>query len=578
MTSSRSRSRTRRRAASHIPVRVAHTVLGAAAAVLWLVLPGMTTATDPSVAITRPGPSASAASAAPEEDETSPADLVLPVLAVGAAGAFAGYAYVRRRRRARTRTTPAAPPASPGTGSTGSAPGAVLPPRPYEPSLAELDRQAAAALVAADDCVRAAREELGFAARQFDAGELETYERAVREAEAELAAALRMRQRYDDGVPAEEAARRHALAGIVGRCAEAGRRLDAQAAGFDALRALEGGTGAASAVAEGRFRELTARTAEVEATLTGLGERYAPAATGDVVGYLEQAKDRLVFATSRLNLARQAADLGKEADAAARLRAAEGAIAQAGVFVDAVGRLTAELGRAGELLAPALTGAEAELSAVRAVLPPAREGREAGDAGMGAMAGAAPAPQDTAPPEVPGAPDVPPGELRSRVLHADAVLDSVRQEVTGGRPYDPLAVLRRVVAALAPVATGRAGVLAAAARLTAGSAVAGAEAFVATHRGAVGAAPRTLLAAARDLLDADGPSGARGLPALVRADALARRSRDLAEQDVRLHGTPSADTAGDPDAGAAGAVLGGILLSGGTPPRFGGPQTRARLG
>ncbi|MFE2260406.1 hypothetical protein [Streptomyces griseosporeus] len=577
MTSSRSRSRTRRRAASHIPVRVAHTALGAAAAVLWLVLPGMTTATDPSVAITRPGPSASAASAAPDEDETSPADLVLPVLAVGAAGAFAGYAYVRRRRRARTRTTPAAPPPSPGTGSTA---GAVLPPRPYEPSLGELDRQAAAALVAADDCVRAAREELGFAARQFGAGALEPYERAVREAAAELAAALRMRQRYDDGVPAEEAARRHALAGIVGRCAEAGRRLDAQAAGFDALRALEGGTGAASAVAETRFRELTGRTAEVEATLTGLGERYAPTATADVVGYLEQAKDRLVFATSRLNLARQAADLGKEADAAARLRAAEGAIAQAGVFVDAVGRLAAELGRAGDLLAPALTGAEAELSAVRAVLPPARESREAGDAGMGAMAGAAPAPQDTAPQDTapPGAPDVPPGELRSRVLHADAVLASVRQEVTGGRPYDPLAALRRVVAALAPVATGRAGVLTAAARLTAGSSVAGAEAFVATHRGAVGAAARTLLAAARDLLDTDGTSGAFGLPALVRADALARRARDLAEQDVRLHGTPSADTAGDLDAGAAGAVLGGILLPGGTPPRFGGPQTRARLG
>ncbi|MFF9621654.1 hypothetical protein [Streptomyces griseosporeus] len=573
MTSSRSRSRTRRRAASHISVRVAHAVLGAAAAVMWLVLPGMTTATDPSVAITRPGPAASAASAAPEEDETSPADLVLPVLAVGAAGAFAGYAYVRRRRRARTRTTPAARPASGGTGGTGGT-GAVLLPRPYEPALPELDRQAAAALVAADDCVRAAREELGFAARQFGAGALEPYERAVREADAELAAALRMRQRYDDGVPAEEAARRHALAGIVGRCAEAGRRLDADAAGFDALRALEEETGAALEVAEARFRELTGRTAEAGATLTEVGERYAAAATADVVGYLEQAKDRLVFATARLNLARQAADLGKAADAVARLRAAEGAIAQAAVFVDGVERLAAELSRAEQLLAPALTGAEAELAAVRAVLPPAREGEEPGDAGMGAMAGAVPAPPDTAPP---GAPDVPPGELRSRALHADAVLASVRQEVTGGRPYDPLAALRRVVAALAPVATGRAGVLTAAARLTAGSAVAGAEGFVATHRGAVGATARTLLAAARELLDAEGPSGASAPSALVRADALARRARDLAEQDVRLHGTPSADTAEDPEAGAAGAMLGGILLPGGTPPRFGGPHTRARL-
>jgi hypothetical protein len=532
---------------------------------VWLVLPAMTTAAGPPVAITRPGPAASATTtAAPQEDGTHTADLVLPLIAAGAAGVLGAYAFVRRTRRARARTTPAA--AHPA--------GGVLPPRPYRPGLGEIDRQAGAALVEADDCVRASREELAFAEARFGAEAVEPYARAVRAAEAELMSALRMRQRYDEGVAADEPARRQALTGIVGRCAEAGRRLDAEAAGFDALRALERGTGAALGVAETRFRELTGRTTAAGTTLAALAERYAPAASAAVVGHLEQARDRLVFATGRLNRARQAADLGDSAGAVAQLRAAEGAVAQAGLLVDGVERLAADLAAAEKLVGAALTGAETELAAVRAVLPPTGEGGGPPDAG--AAAGEVP---DTRKPVSEGAAtvaarlDLAPGELRSRVLHADAVLSSVRQEVTGGRPWDPLGALRRIVAAVAPVAGGRTGVLTAAARLTAGSATAAADDVVATHRGVVGATARTRLAAARELL------GAADLTGLVRADGLARQARELAEQDIRVHGTPAAG-AGDPagqEPGAAGAVLGGILPAGGTPARFGGPATRARL-
>ncbi|MCF4140169.1 hypothetical protein L1856_30080 [Streptomyces sp. Tue 6430] len=60
---------------------------------------------------------------------------------------------------------------------------------------------------------------------------------------------------------------------------------------------------------------------------------YAATASASVVGYAEQAKDRLVFATLRLNLARQADDSDRPAEAARHLRAAEGAIAQAAVLV-----------------------------------------------------------------------------------------------------------------------------------------------------------------------------------------------------------------------------------------------------
>ncbi|MER5217565.1 hypothetical protein ABT063_45380 [Streptomyces sp. NPDC002838] len=556
MTPSSIRGRPRR-AASHICVRVALAVLGGAVGVAWLVLPGMTISTDTPVAIHGAGPTASASAAAQEDEETSAADLVLPLVVVAAAVALAGYGYIRRTRRARTRTTP---------GGTLAAP-----PAGWTPPLTDLDDQSRAFLTEADDWIRTSREELGFAEARFGAEAAAPFTQAVQAAESELTAAFRIRRQYEAGVPTDETSRRQALTGIVGRCQESGRRLDAEAPAFDQLRALEREIDEALTVAEERFRDLTGRTATTEATLTNLARLYAPSATAPVTGYFEQAKDRLLFATVHLNQARQKADLDDAEEAAGHLRAAEGGIAQAAVFVDGIDRLAAELRFAAELVPAALTGAEAELWEVRGVLPAAEEWAQPADAGMGAVAGAVP---EAGPGAVPDSAllGIPVGELRSRVLHADAVLASVRQELTGGRPYDPLAVLSRVVEALAPATTGRSGALPAAARLTAGSATAAADAFITTHRGEVGADARIRFAAAnQDLLDAT------TLTDLVRAHTLARHAHDLAEQDVRVHGTP---IAGRPEHalanGAGGAVAGGVLLSGGRPASFGGPRTRNR--
>ncbi|MFC9908720.1 hypothetical protein [Streptomyces sp. NPDC127197] len=519
MTSSRFRGRPRQ-AGPPTGARLAQAVLGGAIAVMWLCL--LVPATDTG-ARGGPGPGA----VAQEGDGTYTADLVLPLIAAVTAVALAAYGYVRRTRRTRTRTTP----------------GGALPGPPPQPTLARFDLQSRAALVEADDCVRTSREELAFAGTRFDAADAEPFGRALREAEAELSAAFRMRQRYDDGVPGEESARRQVLAGIVGRCAEAGRRLDTEAAGFDVLRGLELGIGAALEVAEARFRELAGRTGTTEAILGDLAERYPSGATASVVGYVEQAKDRLVFATVRLNQSRQQADLGNADLAAAHLRAAEGAITQAAVFVDGVDRLAQELTTAAGLVPGALTGAEAELAGVREWLR--------GERGGG------------------GGPDVPVGEVRARLARADIVLAAVREELTAG-PYDPLDALRRIAEAVTPLAAGRAGVIPAAALLVARSSTRAAADFVSTHRGAVGATARTRLAAAEALL-ADGDH--------LAADARAGEARHLAEQDVRAHGTPYAG-AGAHAISVGGAVLGGILLGGdpdgGPPASFGGPRTRAR--
>ncbi|WP_189302005.1 hypothetical protein [Streptomyces cinerochromogenes] len=531
MTSSLERGRPRRASPPHIRARVAHAVLGALVGAGWLVLPVMTVADHDPVPV--------ASASAPQEDGTSAADLVLPLVAGVAAVSLAGYGYLRRTRRARTRTTPGTVPAHPAV-----------------PAPADSERQARAALRLADDCVRTSGEELSFVRELFPEKQTEPFTHALRAAETELSAAFAIWRRYEEGVPEEASARRQALVGVIGRCAEAGRRLDAEAEALDRLRGLgeeqeggERGVAAALVVAEERFRELAARAVTAQGILADLRERYPPSAVGPVSGYVEQAKDRLVFATLRLNEARQAVDAGEPRRAARRLRAGEGAVVQAGVLVGGVERLAARLREAAGLVPAALTGAEAELAAVR---------------------------NGTGTSLTTGAP-------HPRLSYADGVLAAVREELTEG-PYDPLDALRRITrAAERPAGAARSGVLDTAALLVARSSVAGAEEYVAVHRGAVGTEARALLAeAVREL----------GAGDTARADAVAREARDRAERDVRSYGTPRTEAHA---AGLTGALLGGILLPDAPeardapeapdvreapepdrPAAFGGPRTRAR--
>ncbi|MFE1287533.1 hypothetical protein [Streptomyces sp. NPDC058751] len=522
MTSPLSRSRSRR-VPSHIAVRVAHAVLGGLVATGWLVLPlAWAGAEAPAPGARDAGVTARPAEAA--QDGTT-GDLVPPLLAVGAAGALAVYGYGRRRRRTATRTTPGG--------------GRELTP------LDELDRQARRLLVETDDCVRVGAEETALAADRSAADALEPYVYDLRQAEAGLAAAFRLRQRLDEADAAGQDlaeggdGRREALEEIITRCQDAGRLLDTAAAGFDRVRALERNAVAALESAEGRFREVAARIRAAEATLADLHERYAPAASLPVAGDAEQAKDRLLFTTSHLNQARQYADRGDGAKAAAHLRAAEGALTQASDLANGVERLAAELDSAAAGLPGAVEAAEAARNAARALPPEARAG------------------------------------LVGRLGHAEAVLSAVRHETAAG-PHDPLDALRRVAEAAAGLAGTGAGDVPDGrghALVPARSALAGAACFIGTHRGAVGGEARTRLAEARRLL---GP-GSVPLSEVLRADDLAREARRLAERDVRAYGNPSGGRGG---AGAGGAVLGGILLSDGEggPTSYGGPRTRGRRG
>jgi hypothetical protein len=468
---------------------------------------------------------------------TSPGDLVLPLIAVVAAVAVAAYASVRRRLRARTRTTP----------------GGIL---PTVVPLDELDRQSRESLVEADDSVRTSREELGWARRGSGDDAVRACAEGVEFAASELTEAFRVRQRFDDG----EGAARALLEEVLQHCGAAGRRLDAEAPGFDGTRALERTVREALERAEARLRELAERIPDADGTLTALRTRYALPAYLPVVGHDEQAKDRLVFATAALHRARQALEGGEADDAVALLRAAEAALDQAATFTDGMARLAADLATATGLLPTALRDTERDLASARGLL----------------------------------------GTRTARAVAAtESVVEQVRAEVDGEGPYDPMGALRRIEQAAAGLdralhrVPGASSALRRLERalLVARSTVDAAADHVTTHRGAVGWEARTRLAeaerrlrGARNTDTPPVPSPAEALADAREADALARQARQLAERDVRAYGTPYGE-----GLWTGGAVLGGILLAAprrhgeprghpgdGGPASFGGPATRGR--
>ncbi|MGW7077416.1 TPM domain-containing protein [Streptomyces sp. NPDC054866] len=523
----------------------------------------------PTPAIT-PGAADPGGSGSDSGGETATGDLVLPIVVVGGAGALAAVAYSRRKRRTTTRTTPGG--GGWGKGAAGAAP----------TPLPELDKRSKQLLVETDDAIRTSAEELGFATAQFGDEAVRPFTDALAYARSELTTAFKLRQQLDDAYPEDDATKRTMLDEIVARCTEASRRLDAEAAGFDQLRALERDVTGALDHAEQVFREVTGRTTAAETTLGKIREQYAPSASAPVLGHVEQAKDRLLFATTHLNEARQAIDAGDNGKAAVHLRAAEGAVDQAGTFVDAVDRLADELAQAAEKLPAALTETETDLAEARGLLE-------------GTAAGASTA------------------DLHGRIARAETVVAEVRKKMAAG-PHDPIDALRRVEEAdtvldesLAgarerEVTRQRAATLLGQALLTARSAVGTAADFIDTHRGGVGSEARTRLAEAqRHLSGAEAAKDTDASAALAeaqQADAQARQAHQLAERDVRGYGNPYGGGGGR-GGGMGGAVLGGIILGelfggggrgmggggfggggfgGGGPGSFGGGGTRGRMG
>lgn len=487
----------------------------------------------------------------------------IPVILVGAGAlVVGGYAYTRARRR-RSETV-----------------------EPSGMTLEQLDARASGLLVETDDAVKTSEQELGFAIAQFGEEAAAPFGKALQDAKADLTASFRLRQQLDDAFAEDDPTRRRMLEEIITRCERANESLDAQADAFDRLRALEQNAPEVLAEVERHAAELGPRTAALPAALDELRAKYADSALGPVADNDEQAKERLDFVRTTADDAHRRLDADDRAGAAVAVLAAQEAVGQARQLIDAVDRLGTDLDQATTGLRASVQETAQDLSEAKAML------------GGGSQS-----------------PD-----LAGRVAAAQHALNSVQQELAGGR-FDPLAATKRIEQAHAALSAALQGVRDEQARqqrarsvldqtmLAARSEIAATQDFITTRRGGVGSQARTRLAEAQRHLEQATVLAERGdaeaaLRAAEHARRLAGEASELARGDVgSMLGQGGQLGGGSQGGGLAGAILGGILIdsmlggrrgggmfgggfggSGGRgggfrgPGSFGGQGTRARRG
>jgi uncharacterized membrane protein YgcG len=328
-------------------------------------------------------------------------------------------------------------------------------------SLETLNRNANRALLAADEALKDAHNDVDFAAAQWGDEEVGPYRAAVSGADAELKAAFGLRQRLDDSEPETPAQREQMLREILARTASITTALDAQEQRFDQLRDLEQSAPEQLAALSGPIESLRARRRTAGPLVDRMTGRYAPSALASIAGNLAETDKALESAAGEADRGRGLVDTQRP-QAVVALRRAQTGLAQATQLLDAIERLAQRLDEAAAQLPGELDAAAADVAAARAAverakaLPP--EPRPASPAAASpAVASPSPAappaatyPSSPPPVAAPAAPmpatSGPPADPLSALATAEAQLAQARA-AAAATPLDPLEAIRLATAA-----------------------------------------------------------------------------------------------------------------------------------
>lgn len=453
-------------------------------------------------------------------------------IAAAAVAAGGGIAYVVSRRRKAA-----------GGGGSMSPTGTQAPPATIE----ELRTQAGNALVAADDAVRAADEELSYAQAQFGLSATDAFTKALEGARAHLARSFELRKILDDSVPETEAQQRQMYTEIIDRCGRAIGEIKAQEQTFAERRGIEANLPASIAETAQRADETQQAITAANTLLVTLHATYPPSALTSVSEAPAQAERLLAAGRTALDQARASQEAGQQSTAVEQVRIAQGSIAQAG-------QLAAQVTGARERLAGAASELQTAIASISSDLVDAQR----------------------------LAAQVPAATLQPLVADAEAAVAEGRAASGPTATGDPLAALDHLAraeaaidAALAPArareendSRARASLGSRLARL--GSQVDAVTSYITTHRGAVGSSARTALAeasrhlAAATAVQATDPQAA--LSEVAAGEPLVAQAQALAEADVRSSqdswGSGGGRGSGNGGIDVGSLILGGILLGG----------------
>lgn len=404
--------------------------------------------------------------------------------------------------------------------------------------LPELARQAGVALVQTDDAVRTSEQELSFAVAQYGADATTPFRGSIDAAKAKLTEAFTLKQQLDDHIEDTEQQKRDWNARIIALCDEADDALDAQAASFAELRAIEAKAPETLATIRTEAGSTSARLPGTGQRLDAARARLAPSALEPVADNVREAEGLLVFASERFAEADTDIAAQRSGEAAVGIRAAETAVDQAVSLLDAVDRHLEQLDHAEQTIPGLLSELDADVAAARA----------RGERG---------------------------GDLAAAVAAAETVASDVRAARSSGAPSDPIATLDRLTTAEASIesataevreadeAARRAASLLGSVLVSARAKVSAAEDFISSRRGAITEEARTRLATAgQSLVRAEqlAPTDpASALENAQRAESLAADAMRAAQVDVTSYSSPRMSTGSGIGDATAGAVIGNIL-------------------
>ena len=503
--------------------------------------------TAPTEAPIVPGPAVTPGPADPGTDGDGGGIGLGTILALALVGG-GGYLLYRRWRDSR-----------PGVAGAPARPAGAAAPVPGALTGEALARQANALLIATDERIRDARQEVDFAEAQYGRDEVTDLRAAVANAQEELRDAFTVRQRLDDHVPEDDATRDGMQRDIVERTTRAQATLDRETDRIRQLRDLERDAPNALVELPARIESVEDRLPAARAVIAGL-QRYAPTAWQPVAGHLEEAEKGLAGARNAVIVASGAMSRDDRSDVAIATREALEGVTGAATLLDAIDKVAADIAEAERRIPGELAEAERDLAEARAAVD------GAGAGGTGAAVGPA---------------------VRTRVRDAENSLEAARRAATAV-PLDPIEALRQateahrqadeMLVAARDAAEARARLVTAvdSSIRTAAAEVDRAATFIATRRRGVGETARTRLAEANRLvaeasaLAATNPTNA--LEVARRAQALAQEAYRLAQTDFDDwdHGGPGwGQRAGSGDATTEilgqilGGVLGGVIRGGG---------------
>jgi len=156
-------------------------------------------------------------------------------------------------------------------------------------------------IVQADEAVREARAEIGFAEAQFGAPGADRLRRAVDRADAMLREALLLQQRLDAAAPDSAAQRREWSARIADRCRSVVAILDEAQESLASARAAERGVVEGLPTLRGAVGDLERRCAAAMEAVDRLSARFAPSALAAARSDVERARAAVIDAAAELD-------------------------------------------------------------------------------------------------------------------------------------------------------------------------------------------------------------------------------------------------------------------------------------